>query len=72
MSGPSEDEIRVVFDQFDADGSGFIDAAEIRAICEQLGVTPPYEDVYNIVAEADDNNDGKVSFDEFMKIIDRA
>jgi Ca2+-binding EF-hand superfamily protein len=69
MSAPSRDEIKEVFDTFDADGSGYIDSAEIKSVCEQLGVEPSQEEIDAIIAEADANGDGKVSFDEFCKAI---
>lgn len=69
MSAPSEDEIKQVFDQFDADGSGYIDSSEIAKVCEALGVEASSSDIEAIIAEADSSGDGKVSFEEFKKAI---
>lgn len=69
MSNPTEAEIKEVFDQFDADGSGHIDSSEIKKICEQLGVEVSQSDIDELIQSADDNGDGKISFAEFKKAV---
>lgn len=69
MSGPSDDDVKQVFEQFDADNSGFIDKAEIQKVCEALGVEASSADIEDLIKAADDNGDGKISFDEFKKAV---
>lgn len=69
MSNPSEDEIKQVFDEFDADGSGQIDKDEIRKVCERLGVEVSEADIADLIKSADDNGDGKISFAELKKAV---
>lgn len=69
MSAPSETEIKEVFDQFDADGSGAIDSSEIRKVCEALGVEVSQAEIDALIKEADDNGDGKIQFDEFKRAV---
>ena len=69
MSAPSEAEIKEVFDQFDADGSGSIDRKEIAAVCEKLGVDASKADIDELISAADSDGDGKISFAEFSKAV---
>lgn len=69
MSNPSDEEIKQVFDEFDADGSGNIDKKEIRSVCEKLGVEVSDADIEDLIKSADDNGDGKISFAEFKKAV---
>ena len=55
MSNPSDEEIKQVFDEFDADGSGNIDKKEIRSVCEKLGVEVSDADIEDLIKSADDN-----------------
>lgn len=69
MSNPSDEEIKQVFGEFDADNSGHIDASEIRKVCEKLGVEVSQSDIDDLIKSADDNGDGKISYDEFKKAV---
>ena len=69
MSGPSEAEIKECFDTFDADGSGFIDKKEIVKVCEQLGVDATSTEVDELMKQADEDGDGKISIGEFKKAV---
>jgi Ca2+-binding EF-hand superfamily protein len=68
MSAPSEEDMKQAFDEFDVDGSGFIEPSEMAKVCEHLGVEPSQEKMDALLAEADTNGDGKVSFEEFCKV----
>ena len=69
MSGPSEADIKECFDQFDADGSGFIDAKEIENVCKALGVPVDGDAVNQLIADADADGDKKISYKEFKNAI---
>jgi len=56
----------VLFSRFDADGSGAMDAAELRALCASLGRELSEEDALQVLAQLDTDGSGAVSFDEFL------
>lgn len=55
------------FHEFDADGSGFLDDAEVMAFCHSLGLDFTYAQAQEALAEMemDATRDGKVSLEEF-------
>jgi len=69
LDGLSNDEldakIRDVFNEFDADGSGEIQEAELGEALESLGVKLNASDIHTILTEMDENNDGLLSVAEF-------
>ncbi|KAK0057404.1 calmodulin-related protein 97A [Biomphalaria pfeifferi] len=58
-------ELEQAFKDIDKDGSGKLDKNEIRLLCQQQGLDISEEQLNEVVKEADDNNDGKISFEEF-------
>jgi len=72
------DEIRRIFERFDADRSGFIDERELKSLLEEtyrvLGVQRniTYEDVASYLNMVDSNKDGKVSLPEYETIVIRS
>ncbi len=65
----SEADIKAAFDAFDADGSGNITRDEIAKVCEQLGVDASGSEITALIEQADSDNDGKISYDEFKGAI---
>ncbi|WP_030900089.1 EF-hand domain-containing protein [Streptomyces sp. NRRL F-5126] len=61
------DETRKAFDRFDANGDGFITAAEYKSLMAQLGDHHVTESIAQTVINAHDaNGDGLLSFEEFV------
>ena len=60
-------ELREAFDLFDLDGSGKIDAEEMRQIVRSLGARE--SDALRILGDADTDGDGQISFDEFTCLV---
>ena len=63
-----------IFDAHDTDKSGFIDRAELKKLLAELGqileIPPPSDnDVENELKRLDDNKDGKISKQEFRKLV---
>merc|ERR1712154_602435 len=54
--------IHRVFAVFDDNGDGYIDAKELQGV---LG--DDFEQIMAMISEVDENNDGKLSFEEFQK-----
>eukprot|EP00964_Phaeocystis_antarctica_P025327 scaffold14224_cov62-Phaeocystis_antarctica.AAC.2 len=69
--------VKKVFQQYDIDGGGSIDPAEITCVMEDLGLLSGLKtDVTSFVASAfaryDENDDGALSFEEFKKFYNAA
>merc|ERR1712228_1062678 len=61
----SDDEMKSVFDEFDEDGGGSIDAQELQNAMKKMGQTLSMDEVNDLILEIDANGDGEVDFDEF-------
>jgi Ca2+-binding EF-hand superfamily protein len=68
MSSHSAEEIKIFFDKYDTDHSGFIDTSDLRKICELFFVNIGSPEVESVIVNADAKRDGKVSFDEVCKL----
>eukprot|EP00891_Asterochloris_glomerata_P006516 jgi/Astpho2/6516/gw1.00099.57.1_t len=53
----------------DTDGSGAVDALELRAVFTALGDRVTLEDVQSMLAEVDRDSSGSISFAEFVEIM---
>ena len=62
-----EERLRALFTTFDADGSGTLDAEELLEILTRGTTGLSLEDAKEIVTDFDDNKDGVLSVDEFVK-----
>mmetsp|Transcript_49599 Transcript_49599/g.44410 ORF Transcript_49599/g.44410 Transcript_49599/m.44410 type:complete len:660 (-) Transcript_49599:26-2005(-) len=59
--------VRATFRQVDTDQSGFIDKEELRSVLQKLGGEVTDEEVDKCYKELDENDDGKIDFDEFSR-----
>ena len=55
------------FSKYDRDQSGWIDAAELKVMVEDLGEPVSDLEVQRLVKKLDKNNDGTIGFEEFME-----
>ena len=64
--------IRKVFDQFDLDQNGYITNKELTAAIDTtVGVTVKPEHIEKIIKDVDDDNDGRINFEEFVVLMTR-
>ncbi|MEX1366369.1 MAG: EF-hand domain-containing protein [Nannocystaceae bacterium] len=61
--------LRHSFDQYDTDGDGYLTAEDFQRVSEQHGEALTNEQARAMIQMADANEDGRVSFDEFCKIM---
>ena len=62
-------EIKEAFDLFDTDGSGNIDAKELKVAMRALGFEPKKEEIKKMISEVDPHGEGLVPFDAFMDLM---
>ena len=62
-------EIKEAFDLFDTDGSGAIDAKELKVAMRALGFEPSKEEVKRMMAEADREGTGKIEYKDFLELM---
>lgn len=65
-------QIKECFDAIDADGTGNIDRGECNNFFKALGIEDSAECetlTCELLKDADSNNDGKISFAEFRKVL---
>ena len=57
------------FSAFDKDSSGKIDANELRIVLEMMGQKTTEEEIFRMIAEADADNTGEISYAQFKHVI---
>lgn len=67
-SNPNNDEeLKEAFRTFDKDGNGFITAHEMRHVFTNLGEHYSDQEINQMIKEADENSDGMVNYEEFIR-----
>lgn len=71
MKNPMDEELelRESFKVFDKNGDGYISASELRHVMTTLGEKLSDEEVEEMIREADIDGDGKVNYQEFVKMM---
>lgn len=69
LTEEQKQEIREAFDLFDADGSGSIDAKELKVALRALGFEPKKDEIKKMVAEVDKENKGTIDFNDFLMLM---
>lgn len=68
-----EDDIeacRRSYRQLDRDGSGVLDAAELKGLLQELGNTRTEEEVRLMIQQVDESSKGEINFADYLKIIE--
>ena len=60
-------ELKKAFEMIDTDGNGFLDKEEIRKMLQGMDSDVDDAAVEEFLRNADQDGDGRVSFDEFIK-----
>lgn len=63
--------LRTVFDEIDVDGDGYLRRSELRQAFQRMGHTLTDSDMNAIYRHVDINNDGRINFDEFCRMMSR-
>ncbi|KAJ9446150.1 Caltractin [Diplonema papillatum] len=65
----SPEEIFKAFQLFDMDKTGKISFANLKEVAKLLGENPGDDVLQEMIAEADEDRDGEISFDEFKNVM---
>ena len=69
LTEEQKQEIREAFDLFDTDGSGSIDAKELKVAMRALGFDPKKEEVKKMIADVDTDGYGTIGFEDFVGLM---
>ena len=69
LTDDQKQEIKEAFDLFDTDGSGAIDAKELKVAMRALGFEPKKEDLKKMMQDADRDGNGMIDFEEFTELM---
>jgi calmodulin len=69
LSPAEVEQYKEVFQVFDKDGTGDITASELGEVMRELGLNPSEAELRDLVSEVDVNNDGVISFEEFLGLM---
>eukprot|EP01026_Neomeris_dumetosa_P008188 TRINITY_DN1258_c0_g1_i1.p3 TRINITY_DN1258_c0_g1~~TRINITY_DN1258_c0_g1_i1.p3 ORF type:complete len:215 (-),score=41.55 TRINITY_DN1258_c0_g1_i1:234-878(-) len=69
LTEEQKQEIREAFDLFDTDGSGAIDAKELKVAMRALGFEPKKEEIKKMIADIDKDGSGTIDFEEFLSMM---
>uniref|UniRef100_A0A7S3NGR9 EF-hand domain-containing protein n=1 Tax=Euplotes harpa TaxID=151035 RepID=A0A7S3NGR9_9SPIT len=64
-------ELKEAFSLFDKDGDGTITIDELSIVMKSIGQNSSKEAVKEMIGDIDSDDDGEVSFEEFMKLMAR-
>merc|ERR1712004_266957 len=69
LTEDQKQEIREAFDLFDADGTGTIDAKELKVAMRALGFEPKKEEIKKMIAEIVKDGTGTIDFNDFLTMM---
>lgn len=69
LTEEQKQEIREAFDLFDADGTGTIDAKELKVAMRALGFEPKKEEIKKMIADIDKEGTGTIDFNDFLTMM---
>merc|ERR1719454_604870 len=69
LTEEQKQEIREAFDLFDTDGSGSIDAKELKVAMRALGFEPTKEEIKKMINDIDKDGSGTIDFNEFLQMM---
>ena len=67
MSKYTDDELRQVFNTFDTDHNGGIDASELSSVLRRYGIRLTDQDLQLAIKTCDTDGNGSIEFDEFKR-----
>ncbi|CAD5213316.1 unnamed protein product [Bursaphelenchus xylophilus] len=65
------EEFKEAFELFDKDGDGRVTALELGIVMQSLGHTPTEQELIDMVNEIDEDGNGSIELEEFVKMMSR-
>ena len=69
LTEEQKQEIKEAFDLFDTEGSGSIDAKELKVAMRALGFEPKKEELRKLIQDADREGTGSLAFTDFLEMM---
>uniref|UniRef100_A0A182F4D5 EF-hand domain-containing protein n=1 Tax=Anopheles albimanus TaxID=7167 RepID=A0A182F4D5_ANOAL len=69
---PTDKRVSLPLDRYDVGNDGYLDLAELKIMMEKLGAPQTHLGLKGMIAEVDEDTDGKISFREFLLIYRKA
>ncbi|XP_071847858.1 uncharacterized protein [Apostichopus japonicus] len=69
LTEEQKQEIRDAFDLFDTDGTGTIDAKELKVAMRALGFEPKKEEIKKMIQDVDREGSGTIDFNDFLTLM---
>ena len=66
---PKKEEIKKMIADIDKDGSGTIDAKELKVAMRALGFEPKKEEIKKMISDIDKDGSGTIDFSEFLEMM---
>ena len=66
MNDPKTKELKEAFTMFDRDKDGLINYNELGNVLKSQGFTPTNQELLEMIADVDENEDDKINFEEFL------
>merc|ERR1712072_49474 len=70
MTAEQKKEIKEAFDLFDTDGSGAIDAKELKIAMQALGFDPSNDEIAKMMSDIDADGNATVEIEEFLEMME--
>ncbi|XP_057670867.1 uncharacterized protein LOC130902639 isoform X2 [Diorhabda carinulata] len=69
LNDEQKNDIKEAFDLFDNEGSGKIDAKDLKVAIRALGFEPKKEEIKKMIADIDKDGTGEISFEDFLQLM---
>ena len=69
MNDPKTKELKEAFTMFDRDKDGLINYNELGNVLKSQGFSPTNQELLEMIADVDENEDDKINFEEFLILI---
>ena len=69
MNDPKTKELKEAFTMFDRDKDGLINYNELGNVLKSQGFTPSNQELLEMIADVDENEDDKINFEEFLLLM---